>query len=52
VLAEFLRGTTLFRLAEAQAELEAEFGRPVELVDRQTLRAFARPSVDRDFVPL
>ena len=50
VLADFLAGTTLFRVAEAQIELEALLGRPVDLIDRQGLRSFVRPSVERDFV--
>ena len=50
VLADFLRGTTLFRVAETQIELEALLGRPVDLVDRRGLRSFARASVERDFI--
>lgn len=50
VLADFLEGTTLFRVAEAQIELEALLGRPVDLIDRAGLKGFARPSIERDFV--
>ena len=50
VLADFLQGTTLFRVAETQIELEALLGRPVDLVDRRGLRSFARASVERDFI--
>ena len=51
VLADFLKGATLFRISEAQAQLEEALGRPVDLVDRAGLREFVRPSVERDFVP-
>ena len=50
VLADFLQGTTLFRVAETQIELETLLGRPVDLVDRRGLRSFARASVERDFI--
>ena len=50
VLADFLMGTTLFRVAETQIELETLLGRPVDLIDRRGLRSFVRPSVERDFI--
>ena len=50
VLADFLQGTTLFRVAETQIELEALLGRRVDLVDRRGLRSFARAGVERDFI--
>lgn len=51
VLADFLKGSTLFDVSEAQMHLEEVLGRPVDLIDRAGLRDFVRPSVERDFVP-
>ena len=51
VLADFLKGATLFDISEAQERLEAALGRPVDLVDRARLREHVRPEVERDFVP-
>lgn len=43
-------GTTLFKLADAQFELEDSLGRPVDLVDRQALRPERRAYMERDLV--
>jgi len=51
VLAHFLKGTTLFRIAEVSIELEKTLGRRVDLADRDNLRAHMRTNVERDFVP-
>ena len=43
-------GTTLFKLARAQFDLEEALGRSVDLVDRQALRPERRAYIERDLV--
>ncbi|MEW6598610.1 MAG: nucleotidyltransferase family protein [Pseudomonadota bacterium] len=50
VWAESLRGTTLFKLGGALAELEEALGRRVDLIDRDTVKPLIRPSMERDLV--
>jgi hypothetical protein len=52
ILMNIVGHTTYFRLGELEAELEAQFGRPVDLVDRKSLRPALRESMDRDLVPI
>ncbi|HYD88923.1 MAG TPA: nucleotidyltransferase domain-containing protein [Vitreimonas sp.] len=44
------RGTTLFKLSDAAFELSSEFGREVDLVDRDGMRPAARAYIERDLV--
>jgi hypothetical protein len=52
VLMNVVGHTTYFRIGELEAELEAHLGRPVDLVDRKTLRPAFQSSVERDLVPV
>lgn len=47
---EVVGETTLFKLSDAEFELERELGRKVELVDRAGMRPAARAFIERDLV--
>lgn len=44
------RGTTLFKLSDAEDELASAIGRSVDLVDRDGMRPAARAYIERDLV--
>ncbi|MGH6958264.1 MAG: nucleotidyltransferase family protein [Caulobacteraceae bacterium] len=50
VLVNIVGYTTYFRIGELEAKLEARLGRPVDLVDRKTLRPSFQSSLERDLV--
>ena len=47
---QVIGGTTLFKLVDAEFELEQALGREVELVDRDGMRPAARAYIERDLV--
>lgn len=47
---EVTRGTTLFKLSNAEDELASAIGRTVDLVDRDGMRPAARAYIERDLV--
>jgi hypothetical protein len=52
VLMEIVGHTTYFRIAELEAKLEAQLGRPVDLVDRKQLKPAIEARMERDLVPV
>jgi uncharacterized protein len=52
VLMEVVGRTTYFRIAELEAELEAQLGRPVDLIDRKQLKPAIEARMERDLVPV
>jgi hypothetical protein len=50
VLMNVVGHTTYFRLGELEAELEAQFGRPVDLIDLKTVKPRLRAAMERDLV--
>ena len=52
VFAEWLPGSTLFKIGGAMGYLEDELGREVDLIDSPMLRPEMRARMERDFVSL
>jgi predicted nucleotidyltransferase len=52
VLMRVVGHTTYFRIGELEAELEAQLGRPIDLVDRKSLAPPFEASMERDLVPV
>ena len=50
VFADFLSGTTLFKLGGLAVELEQSLGRRVDLIDRKMVKPFMRPGMEHDLV--
>lgn len=51
VLADYLPGTTFFRIARVANSLENELGRSVDIVGRKGLRPHMAAAVERDLIP-
>ncbi|HUZ12834.1 MAG TPA: nucleotidyltransferase domain-containing protein [Caulobacteraceae bacterium] len=52
VLINVVGHTTYFRIGELEAELGAQLGAPVDLVDRKCLRPAFRADMERDLVSI
>ena len=52
VVADFLTGASLFTVARAEMELEAQVRRPVQILGRRAMSAGFRAEIERDLRPL
>ena len=50
IVADFLEGSSLFKIARVELELEDALARPVELVNRRRLRPPYSEGIERDLV--